>query len=96
MEDFETKEINDFLEVDKPDSTTASNEAEEDETVSSTAPDEPPKETSPVLDFESAENSQEPDAEETTDESPREDEKPATEDCGSPKGKLYFCLTKPF
>jgi len=90
MADLETKDVmDDFLEVNKPDSTTASNEAE-DEPISSTVADEPPKETSPLIDFGSSENPPEPDVEEPKDESPREDEKPATEESGLPKELSSF------
>lgn len=91
MADFETKEFDDFLEVDKPGSTLKSDEAE-DEPVSSTT-DEPAKEvhvSSPLIDFGIPEKTQEPAAEEAIDESPKEDEKPSTEEAGSTKELSSF------
>ena len=92
MADFETKDlVDDFLEVGKPDESTPKRDEAEDEPVSSTTADEPPKDTSPLIDFGGSERMDEPVVEETTDETPREDEKPATEELqvGSPKGNVH-------
>lgn len=89
MAEFETKEFDDFLEVDKPGSTMKSDEAQ-DEPVSSTT-DEPTKEeSSPLIDFAFPEKTQLPAAEETRNELPRQDEKPSTEEAGSSKELSSF------
>ena len=67
----------------KPDESTPKRDEAEDEPVSSTTADEPPKDTSPLIDFGGSEKTDEPVVEETTDETPREDEKPATEELQS-------------
>lgn len=87
MADYQTKDIGEFLEVNKPDSTTRSEEAE-DEPISSTTANESPKEPSPLIEFGSSENLKEPLLEEPREETAGEDEKPATEESCSPKGSV--------